>query len=59
LFISIRMAASCGQPLQVRDVPRGARTIRVTVAIESGDDGKLDLKKRRERCQTENEKFFT
>src|SRR5215831_14382716 len=26
LFISIRMAASCGQPLQVRSVPRGART---------------------------------
>src|SRR5580698_3276253 len=26
LFISIRMAASCGQPLQLRSVPRGART---------------------------------
>src|SRR5262249_8188098 len=26
LFISIRIAASCGQPLHVRVVPRGART---------------------------------
>src|SRR5580698_9621198 len=28
LFMSIRMAASCGQPLQVSAVPRGARTSR-------------------------------
>jgi hypothetical protein len=59
LFISIRNAASCGQPLQVRVVPLGARMVRVAVAMKGIADGKIDLKKRRERCQFENEKFFT
>jgi hypothetical protein len=59
LFISIRSAASCGHPLQDSDVPRGARMVRVAVAMEKDRERKLDLKKRGERCQFENEKFFT
>ena len=34
LFISIRIAASCGQPLQVSAVPRGERIVRVAVAMK-------------------------
>jgi hypothetical protein len=54
----MRSAASCGHPLQDSDVPRGARMILVAVAMKDRER-KLDLKKRRERCQFENEKFFT
>jgi len=32
--------------------------VRTAVAMKDCD-GKIDLKKRRERCQFENEKFFT
>src|SRR5690349_5667071 len=60
----MRSAASCGQPLQVSEVPRGALMIRVTMAMTVArrrDDrrvGKLDLKKRRERCQFEKRNIF-
>jgi hypothetical protein len=56
--MSIRIAASCGQPLHVSDVPRGDRMMRVAVAMKCAGR-KIDLKKRRARCQTENEKFFS
>jgi hypothetical protein len=59
LFISIRIAASCGQPLHVSDVPRGDRMMRVAVVMKDCETRKIDLKKRRERCQTENENYFT
>jgi hypothetical protein len=55
----MRSAASCGQPLQVSVVPRGARMILVAVAMKGVARRKIDLKKPRERCQTENKKFFT
>jgi hypothetical protein len=58
LFINIRRAASCGQPLQVSAVPRGDRMVRVAVAMKMRTR-KIDLKKRSERCQFENKKFFT
>jgi hypothetical protein len=58
LFINIRSAASCGQPLHVNDVPRGDLMIRVAVVM-SAAERMIDLKKRSERCQIENEKFFT
>jgi len=35
LFINIRMAASCPQPLQLSSVPLGARTILVIVSPPS------------------------
>jgi hypothetical protein len=38
LFINIRSAASCGHPLQDSDVPRGARMVRVAVAIEDREN---------------------
>src|SRR6476469_6799907 len=53
----MRSAASCGQPLQVSDVPRGARMMRVAVAMTDAD-GKLDTKKLRERCQFEKRNIF-
>jgi hypothetical protein len=56
LFINIRIAASCGHPLQVSAVPRGDRMVRVAVVIKKIQPRKIDLKKRRERCQFENEK---
>jgi hypothetical protein len=76
LFINILSAASCGQPLQVSAVPRGARMVRVAVAMNQRVDQltgnaasafgrtdvlieRVDLKKRRARCQFENKIFFT
>jgi hypothetical protein len=53
----MRSAASCGQPLHVNDVPRGARMILVAVGMLGVR--KLELKKRSGRCQFENEKYFT
>jgi hypothetical protein len=65
LFISILSAASCGHPLQVSAVPRGARIVRVAmVMIDARSrptrfNERIEIRKRRVRCQTENEKFFT
>src|SRR6266516_612515 len=43
LFMSIRMAASCGQPLQLSPVPRGARTGRgPLVAVIAGSSSSVD-----------------
>ena len=43
------------------DAPRGALIVRVAVAMltRSSRIERIDLKKRRARCQFENEKFFT
>jgi hypothetical protein len=45
-------------PTSVGDVPRDRRMIPVAVAMMCGTE-RIDLKKRRERCQFENKKFLT
>jgi hypothetical protein len=40
-------------------VPRGDRMVRVAVVMKDCESRKIDLKKRRDCCQFENEKFFT
>jgi hypothetical protein len=57
--MSIRIAASCGHPLQVIAVPRGALMMRVAMVMRERVNGKLDLKKRGERCQRKKKIFFT
>jgi hypothetical protein len=59
LFISIRIAASCGHPLQVIVVPLGARMMRVAVVMRERGTERVDLRKRGERCQRKKKKFFT
>ena len=48
LFISIRSAASCGQPLQESVVPRGARTRREVTGIAFNDQRISANERRRE-----------
>ena len=69
LFISMRSAASCGQPLHESAVPRGAEMVRVIVAMdkvpgldawkEESSARRIDTKKRERRCQMVFRKSFS
>src|SRR5215212_1620665 len=51
LFISIRSAASCGQPLQESVTPRGALIWRLTMSIVDEGPGLLQLPSRWRACK--------